>query len=107
MRMRSLPCRLRRMAVPVAGAMVTFLVASLLSVVGDTSPAAAAACGPRQISVAPDTGYDNLFQSYGNSGTGKSWTGGDGTVSVALPDGRDLWLFNDSFLGKIKHGLRN
>jgi hypothetical protein len=78
-----------------------------MGTLGDPTPASAAGCGPRQFSVAPDTGLNNLFQSYGNSGTGKSWTGGDGTVSVALPDGRELWLFDDSFLGKIVNGHRN
>ncbi len=29
------------------------------------------------------------------------WTGGDGTHSVRLPDGRVLWLFSDTFLGQV------
>ena len=93
----------------VAAALVTTVGAGLFTtgIVGDPTPASAAGCGPRQISVSPDTGLDNLFQNYGNAGLGKSWTGGDGTTSVALPDGRDLWLFDDSFLGKIRHGRRN
>ena len=32
---------------------------------------------------------------------GSGWTGGDGTVSIKLPDGRSVWLFGDSFLGDI------
>ena len=36
------------------------------------------------------------------SRSGPGWTGGDGTLSVALPDGRTLWLFGDSFLGKVR-----
>ena len=90
-------------------ALVTSISAGLLAmgIVGNATPVSAAVCGPRQLSVAPDQGMDGLFQNYGNSGTGKSWTGGDGTTSVALPDGRDLWLFDDSFLGKIKNGQRN
>ena len=76
--------------------------------IGTVAPraAAAAGCAPQQISVTPDTRLDNLFQAYGNSGTGRTWTGGDGTESVALPDGRDLWLFDDSFLGTVTDGLR-
>src|SRR5437763_304475 len=30
---------------------------------------------------------------------GPGWTGGDGAYSVALPDGRSVWLFGDSFMG--------
>jgi hypothetical protein len=34
------------------------------------------------------------------------WTGGDGTHSVRLPDGRVLWLFSDTYLGQV-HGPPN
>jgi hypothetical protein len=44
----------------------------------------------------PDREFNRLFQRSGNG-----WTGGDGTLSVALPDGRTLWLFGDSFLGNV------
>ncbi len=30
------------------------------------------------------------------------WTGGDGTWSIRLPDGRDLWLFGDTFVGDMQ-----
>ena len=100
-----LPVRFNRITAAVVTALGAGLVAT--GIIGSPAPAAAAGCGPRQVSVTPDTSYDNLFQDYGNSGTGKSWTGGDGTVSVALPDGRELWLFDDSFLGKIVNGHRN
>jgi hypothetical protein len=66
-----------------------------------------ASCSPGvTLAVSPDTTLDNLFQNYGNSGTGTSWTGGDGTVSVALPDGRELWFFDDSLLGTVTNGQR-
>jgi hypothetical protein len=66
-----------------------------------------ASCSPGvTLQVSPDTRLDNLFQNYGNSGTGTSWTGGDGTVSVALPDGRELWFFDDSLLGTVTNGQR-
>jgi hypothetical protein len=29
------------------------------------------------------------------------WTGGDGTFSVELPDGRIIWLFSDTYLGDV------
>ncbi|MER7415746.1 fibronectin type III domain-containing protein [Micromonospora peucetia] len=40
-----------------------------------------------------------MFNTYGN--VGGHWTGGDGTASVVLPDGRVAWLFADSFLGTV------
>jgi Subtilase family/Fibronectin type III domain/Peptidase inhibitor I9 len=40
-----------------------------------------------------------MFGAYGDAGG--HWTGGDGTVSVLLPDGRVAWLFSDTFLGAV------
>ncbi|MCJ8499165.1 DUF5005 domain-containing protein [Desulfatitalea alkaliphila] len=40
------------------------------------------------------------FESRFHTGEG-GWTGGDGTLSVPLPDGRTVWLFGDSFLGTV------
>ena len=45
----------------------------------------------------PDPGFNRLFTR-----SGPGWTGGDGTLSLALPDGRTLWLFGDSFLGTVR-----
>ena len=58
------------------------------------------------LTASPDAAYDNLFQSYGNTGLGYTWTGGDGTESVALPNGTELWLFDDTFLGTVTNGQR-
>lgn len=44
----------------------------------------------------PALRFDRLFER-----TGGGWTGGDGTLSIALPDGRTVWLFGDSFLGTV------
>ena len=44
----------------------------------------------------PDQAYDDFFQR-----AGPGWTGGDGTYSVGLPDGRTAWSFGDTFLGTI------
>jgi Domain of unknown function (DUF5005) len=44
----------------------------------------------------PDTSADQLWTRFG-----PGWTGGDGTYSVGLPDGRSVWLFGDTFLGTI------
>ena len=42
---------------------------------------------------------NSLFTTYGD--TSGAWSGGDGTASVALPDGRVAWLFSDTFLGDV------
>ncbi|MGK5683331.1 fibronectin type III domain-containing protein [Actinoplanes sp. URMC 104] len=39
-----------------------------------------------------------LWQRYGD--TSGAWLGADRTASVPLPDGRRLWLFSDTFLGR-------
>jgi len=46
---------------------------------------------------APARFYNDLFTRRGGG-----WTGGDGTRSVPLPDGRILWLFGDTFLGAVR-----
>jgi len=39
---------------------------------------------------------DSTFTSYFRRT--HAWTGGDATMSVALPDGRTMWLFGDSYI---------
>jgi len=51
--------------------------------------------GHRQIS-APASDFNRLFERRGDG-----WTGGDGTVSILLPDGRTVWLFGDTLLGTV------
>ncbi len=46
--------------------------------------------------VTPDAAFEGLFTDQGHG-----WTGGDGAVSLLLPDGRTLWMFGDSFLGMV------
>jgi hypothetical protein len=46
--------------------------------------------------VEPDRGFNTLFTRYDGG-----WTGGDGTYSVPLPDGRTVWMFGDTFLGRV------
>lgn len=36
----------------------------------------------------------------------RGWTGGDGAASVRLSDKRALWLFADTWIGKIENGRR-
>lgn len=58
-------------------------------------------CGLGSLSVedesaVPDPEYNALFTRYG-----PGWTGADSTYSVSLPDGRTLWIFSDTFMGKV------
>jgi len=48
------------------------------------------------ISVAED--YDRLFTRE------DGWTGGDVATSIPLRDGRILWLFGDTWIGKVRNG---
>jgi subtilisin family serine protease len=68
---------------------------ALTAVVGEVRPASAGvpAGGMTAAQVS------SMFAAYGDAGG--HWTGGDGTVSVALPDGRVAWLFSDTFLGTV------
>jgi len=49
--------------------------------------------------VMPDARLNTMWNTYGNQGG--HWTGGDATISTPLPDGRDAWLFSDTFLGTV------
>jgi len=109
----SRPHRGRSLLTPVHLLLGMSLIASLAIVAVAVVPAkpagaSGAPCATNPtVSATPDWALDNMFQSYGNAGMGYSWTGGDGTESVALPDGRELWLFDDTFLGTVTNGLRN
>ncbi|MFD1934691.1 DUF4185 domain-containing protein [Nonomuraea mangrovi] len=49
-----------------------------------------------------DARLTSLFTAYGNdNGRLDDWTGADGTYSVRLPDGKELWVFSDTFLGQV------
>jgi hypothetical protein len=81
-------------------------VAASPTTTGPTGGSTGTAClspSNAAITATPDTTLDNLFQSYGNTGKGATWTDGDGTESVALA-GRELWFFSDSYLGTITNG---
>ncbi|WP_053926027.1 DUF4185 domain-containing protein [Streptomyces chattanoogensis] len=68
------------------------------------APDRAAPCTARRIaSWTADTGHTAAFARYGDDNTRTDdWTGGDGTHSVRLPDGRTLWLFSDTFLDRVQ-----
>jgi len=44
----------------------------------------------------PDAAFDALATQ-----NGPGWTGGDGSYSVLLPDGSDLWMWSDSYIGTV------
>jgi hypothetical protein len=50
-------------------------------------------CGPEPTTAA---GWQHLFD-----GLSGDWAGGDGTSSTRLPDGRLLWVFGDTLVGKV------
>lgn len=50
--------------------------------------------------VAPAPELDALFQNT------EGWIGADGDYSVPLGDGRTLWLFSDSFVGRVENCAR-
>lgn len=74
---------------------------------GGTPPAraatTAASCALLEAEITLDAqvheGLSGQFAAYGDSGDG--WTGGDSTYSVALEDGRTVWIFSDTFLGPV------
>ena len=59
-------------------------------------PTRVALCGSSPVGATSSRYYDGRWRL-----NGPGWTGGDGTLSVPLPDGRDVWLFGDTFLGTI------
>ncbi|MEV0118906.1 DUF4185 domain-containing protein [Streptomyces sp. NPDC050844] len=61
------------------------------------------ACEARTVSSwSADEETTGAFARYGDdTARADDWTGGDGTHSVRLPDGRLLWLFSDTFLGQV------
>ncbi|GAA3543592.1 hypothetical protein GCM10022419_024720 [Nonomuraea rosea] len=67
------------------------------------SPAtAAAACAPTVKSTTTDARLTSLFTNYGNDNSRlDDWTGADGTYSLKLPSGKELWVFSDTFLGQV------
>ena len=58
-------------------------------------------CAPfPRFSVEVLPGYDACFNRQ------DGWTGGDGAYSIALSDERILWLFGDTWIGKVRDNRR-
>ncbi|MGW6137605.1 hypothetical protein [Streptomyces sp. NPDC055140] len=77
--------------------------AALLTALPDHDREGGRPCAARTVaSWSADPGLTGAFARYGDDASrGDDWTGGDGTHSVRLPDGRVLWLFSDTYLGQV------
>lgn len=91
--------RFRSAFAPLAIALLGF------TAVPQPASALAAACAPTVKSTVTDTRLTSLFTNYGNDNSRlDDWTGADGTYSLKLPSGRELWVFSDTFLGRVDSG---
>ncbi|MEV0590242.1 DUF4185 domain-containing protein [Nonomuraea cavernae] len=62
----------------------------------------ASSCAPTVRGATIDPRLTSLFTTYGNDNSHlDDWTGADGTYSLRLPNGRELWVFSDTFLGQV------
>ncbi len=73
---------------------------------GHASAAAAPTCSghapPTFGTATQNTVLNSKFTAYGNSNTLlDDWTGGDSTYSLKLTDGRIVYAYSDTFLGKV------
>ncbi|MEO3874218.1 DUF4185 domain-containing protein [Nonomuraea sp. B12E4] len=67
-----------------------------------SAPIPGPACSAAVRDVTVDPRLTSLFTAYGNdNGRVDDWTGADGTYSLRLPGGRQLWIFSDTFLGRV------
>ncbi|MFC5823004.1 DUF4185 domain-containing protein [Nonomuraea insulae] len=88
--------RFRSALAPLAIALLGF------TAVPQPASALAAACAPTVSSAVTDARLTSLFTNYGNDNSRlDDWTGADGTYSLKLPSGRELWVFSDTFLGRV------
>jgi hypothetical protein len=46
----------------------------------------------------PDASLDAMWNNYGDDASCATWSGGDATNSVALPNGQRAWFFSDTWL---------
>jgi hypothetical protein len=82
---------------------VLALLATLAGRAGDSGRATEYAAPPEPLktfTVAPMPERSSLFQQ------SDGWIGGDGAYSVAISAERTLWLFSDTWVGKIRDGKR-
>ncbi|MFB4311617.1 DUF4185 domain-containing protein [Actinomadura sp. GTD37] len=105
----SVPARRRRRRTR-AAAVASALLAGAGLAAAPAVPAQAAAAGPTCSGHAPpvfgtaaqNTALNGKFTSYGNSNALlDDWTGADTTYSLKLSDGRTVYAYSDTFLGKV------
>ncbi|MBK5305471.1 MAG: hypothetical protein JJD92_02150 [Frankiaceae bacterium] len=75
---------------------VAFLGLLVVSAASGLAPSATAA-----VAAKPHVALQQLFDGYGDSGKGSTWTGGAPVQSVSLPDGRTAWSFATTYLGTV------
>ncbi|MEU7003276.1 DUF4185 domain-containing protein [Nonomuraea sp. NPDC046570] len=80
-----------------------FLAMILLGVAVVPHQASALSCErPAFQGSSTNTRLTSLFTHYGNDNDRlDDWTGADGTYSLRLPGGKELWVFSDTFLGQV------
>jgi len=87
------------------GLLLTLVLAAVLikALPDDDGDRSGDGCTPHTVgSWSADAPLTAEFARYGDDATrADDWTGGDGTHSVRLPDGRLLWLFSDTYLGQV------
>ncbi|WP_043267810.1 DUF4185 domain-containing protein [Streptomyces sp. CT34] len=89
-------------AVPLLLILLLTAVVLLMPALPPAAPDRAACTGRTPASWSADPAPTDAFARYGDDNTRTDdWTGGDGTHSVRLPDGRTLWLFSDTFLDRV------
>ncbi|WP_316755499.1 DUF4185 domain-containing protein [Streptomyces herbicida] len=102
--------RARRRTGTGVGLLLTLVLAAVLltALPQDRHGEGGGRCGARTVaSWTYDDALTGEFARYGDDqARADDWTGGDGTHSVRLPDGRVLWLFSDTYLGQV-HGPPN
>ncbi|HEX4814280.1 MAG TPA: DUF4185 domain-containing protein [Nonomuraea sp.] len=59
-------------------------------------------CAPAVQGATTNARLTRLFTAHGNDNSSlDDWTGADGTYSLRLPSGKELWIFSDTFLGQV------
>src|SRR5688572_29217881 len=58
------------------------------------------AIGVEVVKAVPNVALTRAFENF------DGWTGGDAAYSLPLSRTRGLWLFGDTFIGKIENGVR-
>lgn len=88
--------RFRSAIVPLA------VTATALVAVPQQAGADDSTCAPAVQNATINSDVTSLFSDYANDNSRlDDWTGGDGTYSVPLPNGELLWIFSDTFLGRV------